>query len=194
LCCDLFPCGRKEVYIVLIIIGALVVLAVVLIFNGLVALKMRARNAWADIDVQLKRRHDLVSSLVVTVKGYAEFEKLVLENVTAKRSAAVAARRVGDASVTEQGLQSSLKTLFAVAENYPDLKANRNFLELQTTLVNIEDTIQHARRYYNAVVRDLNTRIETFPFNIVAGIFRFRPREFFQLAGPEEAGNVSVEF
>ena len=180
-------------YAALIVAAVILLLAAVLIFNGLVALKVRARNAWSDIDVQLKRRHDLVSNLLVTVKGYADFEKSVLEDVAAKRSAAVASVRVSDASATEQTLQSSLKTLFAVAENYPDLKANKNFLELQTALVEIENTLQYARRYYNAVVRDLNTRIETFPHNIVAGVFGFKRRDFFQLSAPEEGKNVSIK-
>lgn len=179
-------------YAALIIVVVLLIFVAALIFNGLVALRVRTRNAWSDIDVQLKRRHDLISSLVVTVKGYADFEKAVLEDVAEKRSAAVASTRVSDASATEENLQSSLKTLFAVAENYPDLKANKNFLGLQTALVEIEDKIQYARRYYNAVVRDLNTRIETFPHNIVAGLFAFRRREFFQLDSPDEADNIKI--
>jgi LemA protein len=181
----------------LIAIGLLVVVCVigaVSIYNGLVSLRVRADGAWADIESQLKRRHDLIPNLVETVKGYAGHERAVLERVTELRGAAVQAAGPAAASAVEPQLSLALRSLFAVAENYPQLRANENFLELQRNLGDIENDIQLARRYYNAVVRDLNTRIETVPSNVVASLFGFAPRSFFQLERPEEGLVPDVRF
>ncbi|HOK34717.1 MAG TPA: LemA family protein [Candidatus Paceibacterota bacterium] len=165
-------------------------------YNGLVTLKNRAKEAWSDIDVQLKRRYDLIPNLVETVKGYAQHEKSVLEEVTKARTTAMANHEAGDLkkiAEAENSLSSTLKTLFAVAENYPDLKASQNFLELQREIRDTEDKIQAARRFYNSNVRDLNTKIETFPSMIIAKIFHFQPMDFFDIAG-EQREPVSVKF
>ncbi|HTK39474.1 MAG TPA: LemA family protein [Patescibacteria group bacterium] len=169
----------------LIIIGLVVLLAiiVVVIYNGLVTLKVRVEEAWSDITVQLKRRADLIPNLVETVKGYAAHEKEVFQKVTEARTAVMAATQQGPAETAkaENMFEGALKSLFAVAEAYPDLKANQNFLQLQQELVDTEDKIQASRRFYNAGVRDLNTKIDMFPSNIVAGIFSFKKREFFEV-------------
>lgn len=169
----------------IIIIVAIVLLAmfVVGIYNGLVKLKVRVAEAWSDITVQLKRRADLIPNLVETVKGYAAHEKEVFEKVTEARSAVMSATAKGPAETAkaENQFEGALKSLFAVAEAYPDLKANQNFLQLQQELVDTEDKIQASRRFYNAGVRDLNTKIDMFPSNIVAGIFNFEKREFFEV-------------
>jgi LemA protein len=170
-------------------VGAAVVIAagVIAIYNGLVQLKVRGDNAWADIDVQLKRRHDLIPNVVEAVKGYAAHERQTLEAVVDARSRAVSVQGAGPAArgQAEGELTSALRGLFALAESYPQLRAAENFSQLQTTLTQVEDAIQNARRYYNAVVRDLNTRIQQFPSNIVAGLFGFRTREFFQIPDAE---------
>jgi LemA protein len=155
----------------------------VLVFNRLVQLRNQVRSAWADIDVQLKRRHDLIPNVVETVKGYAGHERQTLEAVIEARSKAVSAQGAGPAErgQAEGALTTALRGLFALAEAYPQLRAAENFAALQNTLAQIEDAIQNARRYYNAVVRDLNTRIQVFPSNIVAGLFGFRNREFFEV-------------
>ncbi len=175
-----------------VLIGLLVVvvLGLIWIFNRLVGLRNHARGAWSDIDVQLKRRHDLVGNLVEVVEGYVLHERQTLEGVTRARTLAEGARREGEpaaAADSENGLTGQLRTLFAVAEAYPDLKASDRFLDLQRTLVEVEDALQNARRYYNAVVRDLNTRIESFPDLLIAGPFGFEQRQFFQLDSPSEA-------
>jgi len=170
--------------IILIIIG-LIILWVVFTYNRLITLKNRAKEAWSDIDVQLKRRYDLIPNLVEAVKGYAAHEKTVFEKVTEARTRAMGAEQSGDPKKigeAENILAGILKTLFAVAENYPDLKASTNFLELQRELRDAEDKIQAARRFYNTNVRDLNIKIESFPANIVANIFRFAKIEFFEIA------------
>ena len=180
----------------LIVIVALLLAGVVWIFNRLVGLRNRARGAWSDIDVQLKRRHDLVGNLVEVVEGYVLHERSTLEEVTKARTHAETARREGAparAGETENALTGGLRTLFAVAEDYPDLKASDRFLDLQRALVGLEDALQNARRYYNAVVRDLNTRIESFPDLLVAKPFGFSEREFFQLDSAEEAAVPQVE-
>src|SRR5215469_3109061 len=158
------------VWIVLIVIFAFVVL-LIMIYNGLVQLRVRADSAWSDIDVQLKRRHDLIPNLVETVKGYATHEKSTFEDIAKFRSMAMQATGPVDKAAAENQLSGALKSLFAVAENYPELKASGNFTQLQNSLGETEDTIQNSRRYYNAVVRDLNTKIQSFPTNILAGMF-----------------------
>lgn len=179
-----------------IIIGSIVVLifAVVFMYNGLVRRKNRVREAWADIDVQLKRRHDLIPNLVDTVKGYMQHEKSVLENVTKARTAVMGAQTRADIEKGENMLSEALKNLFAVAENYPDLKASQNFLELQRELSDTENKIQASRRFYNTNVRDYNTAIESFPTNMLAGTFGFKHEELFKLEVEGERGVPNVEF
>lgn len=181
-----------------ILLGLLVlaVLWAVLAYNRFVRMVMRAKEAWADIDVQLKRRYDLIPNLLETVKGYAAHEKTVFEKVTAARAAAMDAGGVAEKGKAENMLSGTLKSLFAVAEAYPDLKANQNFLELQRELTDTEDKIQAARRFYNTNVRDLNTAIQSFPGNVIAELFRFEPREFFELGEGEAAARqpVAVKF
>jgi LemA protein len=173
----------------MLVIGILIALAVLVfvLYNGLVALKVRADGAWADIDVQLKRRYDLIPNLVETVKGYASHEKGTLEAVINARSRAMSATTPADRAEAENILTGTLKSLFALAEAYPQLRAAENFGSLQASLASIEDAIQNARRYYNAVVRDLNTRILQFPSNLVAQAARIREREFFEIAETEKA-------
>jgi LemA protein len=175
----------------IIIVAALVLvaLAVIAIYNGLVRLNVQAGNAWADIDVQLKRRYDLIPNVVETVKGYASHERQTLEAVVNARNRAVSVQGAGPAErgQAEGALTGALRGLFALAESYPQLRAAENFAQLQGTLAQIEDAVQSARRYYNAVVRDLNTRIQQFPSNIVAGLFGFKTREFFEIPETERA-------
>ncbi len=179
-----------------ILLGLVVVIAFVLIgiYNGLVQLRVRCDSAWSDIDVQLKRRHDLIPNLVETVKGYATHEKSTFEDVAKFRSQAMQATTPGDKAVAENQLTGALKSLFAVAENYPELKASDEFTQLQGSLSQTEDTIQNARRYYNAVVRDLNTKIQSFPSNIIAGMFGFQPRQFFEVTEAADREPVAVKF
>lgn len=177
-----------------IFIGVLLVW-LILTYNGLVRMRNRAKEAIADIDVQLKRRFDLIPNLVETVKGYAKHEKGVLESVTKAR--AEVSNASGDPlerEAQENMLSSTLKTLFAVAENYPDLKANANFLELQRELSDTENKIQASRRFYNTTVRDLNTKIESFPTNMIAGMIGFSQMDFFKTETAEEKEPVKVEF
>lgn len=179
---------------ILIALG-LVVLYVVFVYNGLVSLRNRTKEAWADIEVQLKRRYDLIPNLVNTVKGYATHESSAFENVTKARSAAMGAGSLADKAGAENMLAGALKSVFAIAEAYPDLKANQNFLALQSELSDTENKIQAARRFYNGNVRDLNTKIEVFPSNIFAGIFNFSKMEFFDLADNDAAQSpVAVKF
>ena len=182
-------------YIVLAVLVVLVAWAIAM-YNRFVRLVQRAREAWADIDVQLKRRYDLIPNLVETVKGYVTHERATLEAVTAARVAAMDAGGVEEKGKAENMLTGALKSLFAVAEAYPDLKANTNFLELQRELSDTENKIQSARRFYNTNVRDLNTAVESFPNNVIAGVFRFEPREFFELEQGEQAARepVAVKF
>jgi len=179
-------------WIILAVI-AVVVIAIIAIYNGLVRLKNRTDEAWSDIDVQLKRRYDLIPNLVSTVKGYAAHEKEVFEKVTEARSRAMNAGMGSEKAEAENMLSGTLKSLFAVAENYPELKANQNFLELQRELTDTEDKIQASRRFYNTNVRDLNTKIETFPSNLIASMMGFSKREFFEAAEAEKEP-VKVEF
>ena len=164
-----------------IILAIIVILALwlVLAYNGLVTSRNRTQEAFSDIDVQLKRRYDLIPNLVSTVQGYAAHEKTVFEDVTKARTSAMQATGNDAKAAAENQLSSTLKSLFAVAENYPDLKANQNFLSLQNELTDTEDKIQAARRFYNGMVRDLNTKIQSFPSNLVAGMFSFKAAEFF---------------
>jgi LemA protein len=182
-------------YIVLGIL-VIIVLWVVLSYNGLISKVNRTKEAWADIDVQLKRRYDLIPNLVETVKGYAAHETSAFENVTKARAAALGAQSVEEHAQAENQLTGALKSIFAVAEAYPDLKANQNFLQLQQELGNTEDKIQAARRFYNGNVRDLNTSIQSFPGNLIANSFNFQPLELFELAEGEEAARepVNVSF
>lgn len=178
------------------IILVLIVLWVVFIFNGFVTLRNRAKEAWADIEVQLKRRYDLIPNLVNTVKGYATHESSAFENVTKARSAAMGAQGpTANKAQAENMLTGALKSVFAIAEAYPELKANQNFLALQNELSDTENKIQSARRFYNANVRDLNIKIESFPSNIIAGAFHFTKMEFFDLPDNDAAQNpVKVDF
>src|SRR5450631_3667927 len=168
---------------VLIVLGVLVLFGIFLMamYNSLVQLRVRSESAWSDIDVQLKRRHDLIPNLVETVKGYATHEKSTFEDIAKFRSMAMQATSPVDKAAAENQLTGALKTLFAVAENYPELKASEEFTQLQGSLSQTEDTIQNARRYYNAVVRDLNTKIQSFPSNLIAGMFGFQARQFFEV-------------
>ena len=181
----------------------LIVLAVLIVgvlfwlmgsYNGLVRLKVQADNAWADIDVQLKRRHDLIPNLVETVKGYAGHEKGTLEGVIAARNSAVSAQGPAAKAEAEGMLTGALRQVFALAEAYPQLRAVESFNDLQRQLSALEDTLQSARRYYNAVVRDFNTAIQQFPSNIVAGMFHFKEREFFELKDEAERAVPKVSF
>src|SRR5881398_1860494 len=166
---------------------------VMMAYNALVQLRVRADSAWSDIDVQLKRRHDLIPNLVETVKGYAAHEKGTFENIAKFRSMAMQATTTADRVQAENQLTQSLKSLFAVAENYPQLQASGQFQQLQNSLNGLEGDIQNSRRYYNAVVRDLNTKIQSFPTNVLAGMFGFKLRQFFE--APEgEREPVAVKF
>lgn len=178
--------------IILLVLGALV-LWIVAVYNGLIRLKNRVEEAWSDIDVQLKRRYDLIPNLINTVKGYASHEKELFEKVTQARTAAMGAQTPGEKEKSENVLTDTLKSLFAVAENYPDLKANQNFLELQRELSDTENKIQASRRFYNGNVRDFNTKIQLFPNNIIAGMLNFSEREFFE-AEEGEKENIKVDF
>lgn len=163
------------------IILAIIIFWLVVTYNGLITLKNRAKEAWSDIEVQLRRRYDLIPNLVETVKGYAAHERGVFEKVTEARTRAMGAKTIKEHSEAENFLSSTLKTLFAVAENYPDLKASQNFLELQREIRDTEDKIQAARRFYNTNIRDLNIKIESFPSNLIAKIFGFQKLEFFEI-------------
>ncbi len=179
------------------IILGLVVLVILWLwatYNGLVALKNRADEALSDIDVQTKRRWDLIPNLVETVKGYVKQEKSVLTEVTEARTSAMGAKGLPEKAAAENMLSATLKSLFAVSEAYPDLKSSSNFLELQRELTDTEDKIQASRRFYNTNVRDLNTKIEQFPSNTIAGMFGFSKREFFEAANAAEKEPVKVQF
>jgi LemA protein len=177
-----------------VLLGALALgVWVVALFNGLIRLRNTSNNAWSDVDVHLKKRHDLVPNLVETVKGYARHEKETLERVVQARNQAASATSTSAKSTAEDALTQSLQGLFAIAEAYPDLKANEGFLGLQRDLSRIEDDIANARRYYNAVVRDFNTRQEVFPANLLAGVLGFEIRSFFQAeAGERSAPGVEL--
>lgn len=171
--------------------GLLLIAGAVVLYNRLIRDRNRVDGAWSDIDVQLQRRHDLVPQLVKAVDQYADYERATIEAVTALRAEAMATTSVGKLGEAEESLSSGMMRLIALAETYPDLKANENFLQLQRELVETEDYLQFARRYYNGAVRQLNTRIETVPSNVVARLFGFAAREYFQKAS-DEAGNVPL--
>jgi LemA protein len=182
--------------IVGIIVGAIVVLLILILifmYNGLVRTRNRIDNAWSQIDVQLRRRYDLIPNLVETVKGYAAHEREVLESVTQARANAINAQGPAQQAQAENVLSGALKSLFAVSENYPDLKANQNFLNLQEELTSTEDRVAYARQFYNDSVLSYNNKIQSLPTNILAGMFNFEKREYFE-AEPEATGPVRVEF
>ncbi len=166
----------------------------IITYNRLITLKNRVKEAWADIDVQLKRRHDLIPNLIETVKGYAAHEKELFEKVTAARAKAIGAQSVKEKGEAENVLSGALKSLFAVSESYPQLRASENFLELQRELTDTEDKIQAARRFYNTNVRDMNTKIESFPTNVVSSVFSFKAAEFFEIGEAAEREVPGVKF
>lgn len=179
--------------VIVVVVAAVVVIGAVL-YNALASLRVRADAAWADIDAQLKRRYDLIPNLVETVKGYAGHEKETLERVTEMRAQAISAQGVAEQAQAENMLTQALRSVFAVAENYPQLRASENFTQLQGSLVDIEDHIQKARRYYNAVVRDYNTKVHVVPSSIIAWLFNFKDREYFELESEEERRAPKVDF
>jgi LemA protein len=171
-------------YIFLSIAGLILLLAIIY-FNLFTRFKNKVKNAWSDIDVQLKRRYTLIPNIVETVKGYATYERTLLEDITKSRSLAQEAQNLGDQVKAENMLTGALKGLFAVVENYPDLLANQNFMKLQDSLIDVEENLQMARRYYNAIVRDNNTSVESFPGLILAKVFNFKTFDFFEVEGLE---------
>jgi len=181
--------------LIILIIIAVLVIAVIAMYNKLVRLRNTVKSSWSDIDVQCKKRYDLVPNLVETVRGYASHERTVFEKVTEARSMAMKATTPAEMAKAENMIRDTLKSLFAVAEAYPELKANANFLQLQTQLQELENNIEYARRYYNAVVRDYNILIESFPSNLIASQFGFKQEQLFQLEAPEaERKPVKVSF
>lgn len=180
-------------YYILGAIVFLILLYIVVAYNGLIKLSNRAKEAWSDVDVQLKRRYDLIPNLIESVKGYMGHEADVFQKVTEARTQAMSATGA-DKAGAENVLSGAMKSLFAVAENYPQLKADQNFLDLQNELTDTEDKIQAARRFYNGNVRDLNTKIQTFPTNIFSGLFGFKPMDFFGDLNEEERQPVKVDF
>ena len=184
----------KDVLITIAVIIAILALWTVMIYNRLVRLRNLCREGWSGIDVQLKRRANLIPNLLETVKGYMKHEKDVFQQVTEARSRALSAQSPAERGKQESALTASLRSLFAIAENYPELKANTNFLELQAQLAELEDEIQKARRYYNATVRDFNTAVEVFPNVVVANFFGFKKQEFFELENPEDRKVPEVKF
>lgn len=179
---------------IVLIVVVVLVLAIIGVYNSLIQLKNKVDEGWADIETQLKRRYDLIPNMVETVKGYAKHESKTLEAVTQARNMAMSTNTPEDKIKAENALSGTLKTLFAVAENYPELKANQNFMDLQATLKEVEEKLQLSRRYYNATVRDFNTKLEIFPNNLIAGMFHFVRRNFFEIENPEERNNVKVSF
>lgn len=173
-------------YIYIVAIVVIVGLFLVAAYNGLISLRTRSEEAWSDIDVQLKRRYDLIPNLVQAVKGYAKHESSVFEKVTEARSAAMNAKGVKDQQAAENQLTDALKSVFAVAESYPDLKASENFLQLQGELTDTENKIEASRRFYNANVRDLNIKIQSFPTNIIANMFKFTKKDLFEADASEK--------
>ena len=189
------PAAMEWGLIIPIAIGALVVLWAVGAYNALVRRRNHVDESWADIETELKRRYNLIPNLVETVKGYAKHESETLESVIAARNAAASPHSSPEAQAKDENILSgALRQLFAVAEAYPDLKANTNFLELQQELANTEDRIQRSRRFYNANVRDLNTRIEVFPSNVIAGMFGFDQREYFEIEDDAQREAPKVDF
>ena len=172
---------------ILLLLVVVLAVAVVAIYNSLVRMRELVDASWSDIDVQLKQRHDLIPNLVETVRGYATHERETLEKVIQARSAAISSTTPHDRAQAEGALTRTLGSLFALSESYPDLKANQNFLQLQSTLGNLENRIEQARRHYNTMVRDFNTRVRQVPVNIVASVFGFVPRDFFEIEEGERA-------
>ena len=187
------PRKGGTIILVLVVVAAILVWAA-LAYNGLIQLRVRADGAWSDISVQLKRRYDLIPNVVEAVKGYAAHEQRVFQTVTEARSRAMQAGTPKEKEAAEGLLTGALKSLFAVAENYPQLRANENFMSLQRSLTEVEEALQSARRYYNAVVRDYNTKRAVFPDRVVAQAGHFTPKEFFQLGSAEEAKTPTVSF
>ncbi|MBI5621738.1 LemA family protein [Candidatus Falkowbacteria bacterium] len=179
---------------VILIVVALLILWLIGVFNGLIRLRNRTDEAASDIDVQLKRRHDLIPNLVETIKGYAKHESQTFEKVTAARTAAMGATSMADKGQAENMLTGALKSLFAVAESYPELKASANFAKLQDELSDTENKVQAARRFYNGNVRDFNTKLQVFPTNTFAGMLHFTKYEFFAVENEAERKNVEVKF
>lgn len=183
----------SNIVLAIIVIIALIIFWIIAIYNGLIKLRNRTQEAWSDIDVQLKRRHDLIPNLVETVKGYATHEKETLKQVIEARNMAMQAGSIHDKENAENMLSQTLKSIFALSESYPDLKANQNFLQLQDELSDTENKIQAARRFYNGNVRDFNTKLEVFPTNIIGNMLGFKNFEFFE-ANAEEKKNVNIKF
>ncbi|MDH7511418.1 MAG: LemA family protein [Clostridiales bacterium] len=179
--------------VLFIVVGVVIVVAIG-IYNGLIVLRNRCENAWSQVDVQLRRRYDLIPNLVETVKGYAKHEREVFEKVTQARAQAINANSVKDQGQAENMLTGALKTLFAVAENYPDLKANQNFLMLQEELSGTESKIAYSRQFYNDTVLKFNQKQQVFPSNIIANMFNFKERDYFEIEEPEARGPVKVSF
>lgn len=184
----------NKALIVILVAVALIVIWLIGVYNSLIRLKNRVKEAWSDIDVQLKRRYDLIPNLMETVKGYMKHEEGVLTKVTQARASAMQAQGIGEKGKAENMLSETLKSLFAVAENYPDLKASQNFLQLQDEISDTENKIQAARRFYNGQVRDFNTKIEVFPNNLIAGMLNFKAWDFFAIGDEKEKANVQVKF
>ena len=180
--------------IVVLAVVVLIILWLIGVYNSLIRLRNRVKEAWSDIDVQLKRRYDLIPNLVETVKGYMKHEEGVLTKVTEARASAMNAKGIEEKGKAENMLSETLKSLFAVAESYPDLKASQNFLQLQDEISDTENKIQAARRFYNGQVRDFNTKIEVFPNNLVAGMLKFKAWDFFEIENEKEKENVEVKF
>jgi len=178
---------------IIIILVVVVILFSIIYFNRFIKLKNKSEDAWSGIDVQLQRRYDLIPNLLETIKGYASHEKDIIEKITSSRAQAMGSGSRTSKAASENMLTESLKSLFALAENYPDLKANSNFQKFQEQLSEIEDKLQMARRYYNGAVRENNNAVETFPGNILAGVFGFSPLDFFE-SEPEAVDNVKVKF
>lgn len=181
---------------IIIVIAIIVILALVVMgsYNGLVKTKNQAEEAFSTMDVYMKKRYDLIPNLVETVKGYASHESQTLEKVTAARNAAMTASSIDEKLKNENALTGTLKSLFAVAESYPDLKANTNFMDLQRQLQTIEEDIANSRKYYNASVKNLNNKIEMFPSSIIAGMFHFEKKPYFEVSSQKERENVKVQF
>lgn len=184
----------STIFLIVSIIAAIIVLWSIVVYNGLVKLVNRTKEAWADIDVQLKRRYDLIPNLIEVVKGYATHEKTAFEDVTKARARALGAQSVHDKEVADNMVTSALKSIFAIAEAYPQLRAVESFVNLQNELSDTENKIQAARRFYNGNVRDLNTKIEVFPDNVIAKMFGFQKQEFFELELEAAKEPVSVKF
>ncbi|MFA6307215.1 MAG: LemA family protein [Patescibacteria group bacterium] len=184
----------NNILIVILVVIVLLILWLINVYNSLIKLKNRVKEAWSDIDVQLKRRYDLIPNLMETVKGYMKHEEGVLVKVTEARTSAMNAKGIEEKGKAENMLSETLKSLFAVAENYPDLKASQNFLQLQDEISDTENKIQASRRFYNGQVRDFNTKIEVFPNNLIAGMLKFKAWDFFAIENDKEKENVQVKF